>query len=46
MGGLTHCDGIYQTLIHTGQHYDLEMSEVFFEGFGNAAAGRESRSGI
>jgi UDP-N-acetylglucosamine 2-epimerase (non-hydrolysing) len=27
-------DGLGQTLIHTGQHYDDEMSGVFFEEFG------------
>lgn len=25
-----HCRGIKQTLLHTGQHYDTRMSDVFF----------------
>jgi UDP-N-acetylglucosamine 2-epimerase (non-hydrolysing) len=27
---LSHCDGVRQFLIHTGQHYDRSMSDVFF----------------
>ncbi len=28
---LALCDSFSQTLVHTGQHYDANMSEVFFE---------------
>ncbi len=28
---LKHHDKVVQTLIHTGQHYDVKMSDVFFE---------------
>jgi UDP-N-acetylglucosamine 2-epimerase (non-hydrolysing) len=28
---LSHCDGVQQFLIHTGQHYDRSMSDVFFQ---------------
>ena len=31
---LSECDGIRQTLVHTGQHYDFNMSDVFFEQLG------------
>ena len=27
---LSHCDGVQQFLVHTGQHYDRSMSDVFF----------------
>jgi len=29
--------GIRQTVVHTGQHYDAEMSAVFFRELGMAA---------
>ena len=28
---LKHHDKVVQTLVHTGQHYDVKMSDVFFE---------------
>src|SRR5271165_482253 len=31
LGALRHYPGIRQTLIHTGQHYDTNMSDVFFQ---------------
>jgi UDP-N-acetylglucosamine 2-epimerase (non-hydrolysing) len=34
MRALASYDGIGQTLIHTGQHYDANMSEVFFQQLG------------
>ena len=43
-------DGVVQTLIHTGQHYDVKMSDVFFEQLGipapdiNLAAGSGSHA--
>jgi len=30
----THGDGFEQVLVHTGQHYDFQMSQVFFEDLG------------
>jgi UDP-N-acetylglucosamine 2-epimerase (non-hydrolysing) len=27
---LAKCDGVRQTLVHSGQHYDFNMSDVFF----------------
>ena len=31
LSALKHYSGIKQTLIHTGQHYDVNMSDVFFQ---------------
>ncbi|MGH9503939.1 MAG: non-hydrolyzing UDP-N-acetylglucosamine 2-epimerase [Terriglobales bacterium] len=31
MGALKHYSSVKQTLIHTGQHYDTNMSDVFFQ---------------
>jgi UDP-N-acetylglucosamine 2-epimerase (non-hydrolysing) len=31
---LGNCSGVRQTLIHTGQHYDVNMSDVFFRQLG------------
>ncbi|MBN2569940.1 MAG: UDP-N-acetylglucosamine 2-epimerase (non-hydrolyzing) [Deltaproteobacteria bacterium] len=31
MRALASLDGFHQTLVHTGQHYDTNMSEVFFQ---------------
>lgn len=34
MAALSSRDGVGQTLVHTGQHYDANMSEVFFAQLG------------
>jgi len=34
MDALSKRDGVSQVLVHTGQHYDLNMSEVFFRQLG------------
>ncbi len=31
---LSDCPAVHQTLVHTGQHYDVEMSDVFFTDLG------------
>lgn len=34
VAALGKCEGVVQTLVHTGQHYDKRMSDVFFEELG------------
>ena len=34
---LAHQHGLRQTLVHTGQHYDAQMSDVFFQDLGMPA---------
>jgi len=34
LNALTRKDNVKQTLVHTGQHYDVNMSEVFFQQLG------------
>ena len=37
---------VRQTLIHTGQHYDFNMSDVFFQQLGHAGSGRQPGSRV
>ena len=37
MRALGEHDGVQQTLVHTGQHYDFNMSDVFFQQLGMPA---------
>ncbi len=37
MRALSACSGAQQILVHSGQHYDLNMSEVFFQQLGMPA---------
>ncbi len=41
LSALKHYSKIKQTLIHTGQHYDTNMSDVFFQQLGNSGARRQ-----
>ena len=34
MAALSKCKGVSQVLVHTGQHYDVNMSDVFFRELG------------
>ena len=34
--------GVDEVLVHTGQHYDWEMSQAFFEGLGLPEPGEEN----
>lgn len=50
LAALARCSGVRQTLVHTGQHYDVNMSDVFFQQLGlpapdlNLAAGSGSHA--
>ena len=50
MDALSKRDGVSQVLVHTGQHYDVNMSEVFFRQLGmpepdfNLGVGSESHA--
>jgi UDP-N-acetylglucosamine 2-epimerase (non-hydrolysing) len=39
MAALTQHPGVCQTLVHTGQHYDTNMSDVFFRKLGLPESG-------
>lgn len=36
---LAKCEGVRQILVHTGQHYDFNMSDVFFQELGLSSPG-------
>ena len=42
LSALKERTNVVQTLIHTGQHYDVNMSDVFFQQLGIPAPDRES----